>query len=296
MEAAILDVAGTMDRALAQECADPGLRAAIRSNIFYRMLVEDLEGVQMYAALAQLQDLAEENRWDHIIVDTPPTVHLRDLLVAPYRITRAVQSPFLRWLASSQTWTGRTGLAILSLGRMRILRRAASVVGGRFLEQLAQFVGLISDLLPILEQRAQRAGQLLRAPDTGYVIVTVPSRDRVTEARALSSQIRDQGMDLLGLVVNRVSPFADESTLHALAEQSNTSEKNRNDCRIQMLQFAESMGAAQRSSLRLLERLADELDLLTLPLLERDLSGLEEVASLASILQGLNPEKTPGLF
>ena len=294
MEAAILDVAGTMDRALVQECRDPSLQEAIRTNIFYRMLVEDLEGTQMYAALAQLQDLAEEDRWDHIVVDTPPTMHLRDLLVAPYRITHAVQSPFLRWLASSSTWTGRRALSILSLGRMRLLRRAASVVGGQFLEQLSQFVGLISDLLPILEQRAQRARALLEAPETGYVVVTVPSPDRITEAGSLAGQLRDQGMDLVGLVVNRISPFADETAVQALAEQRKTRDSHGEDCRERMLRFAESIGAAERSALEELERTWAAVQPVTIPLLDQDLSGLEEVRAIATSLDRSNREETPG--
>ncbi len=293
LQAAVLDVAATMDRALAQECRDKSLQQAIQSNIFYRMLVEDLEGAQMYAALAQLEDMADQDQWDHIVVDTPPTVHLHDLLVAPYRITHAVHSPFLRWLASSQTWTGRTGLAILALGRARLLRKAAAVVGGRFLEQLSQFIGLISDLLPILEQRAERAERLLKDRDTGYVVITIPNQDRVDETVRLAEELRSQDMILAGLVVNRISPFAHQGAIEALratlrrAEDGNDRDpgETRPGCLQRLIAFAQSMGRSERQAISQLRARLPAVPLIELPLLPEDLTGLSEVAQVTQLLE-----------
>ncbi len=206
LHSALLDVPAVMDAFLLAEVSDPKRRQRIRENPFYRLLAHDLEGSQSYAAMVSIVEYAESGNWEFLVVDTPPTSHARELFESPYRLAHAAGSPILKWLASPKSWTGRLGLSLLGLGRRRLLRRAARILGGRFLDELADFVALVADLVPILEARSEHSNRLLRNRDTAFLLATTLDKDRVGELAVTYEYLRAQDTNILGLVASRALP------------------------------------------------------------------------------------------
>ena len=76
-------------------------------------------------------------RWDLIVVDTPPTSNALDFLDAPERMIDAIDSPFLRWLATAFQSSGRLSVSLLARGAAAALRGMSRLTGQGFLEALA---------------------------------------------------------------------------------------------------------------------------------------------------------------
>jgi len=297
IDAMMLQVESTLNRALAQESKDAETREAILHNRFYQALISDLEGTQTYAALAELLELQRTAKWDLIVVDTPPTVHARDILRAPSAMARAVSSPVVRWL-SSERFAGRTGLAVLRLGRNAILKRMAAIVGGAFLEDLSEFVGLLSGLLPTLKNRAEEAETLLLAPSTSYVLVTGASADRIDETGVLLDDLKDRGLSVSAVVANRLLPDPDnwpdepsgdspvdgsdepasEQTSHSSGDPKSAS------CQQKALDYYHQILSQQHEALDRFARDRTKIQVVRIPLLPQDLGNLTHLWTLAQHL------------
>ena len=68
----MLDPKATFDRIVADEAADEAQRNRVLENEFYRHMSSGLSGTQEYMAVETLHQLVHDDRFDLVVVDTPP--------------------------------------------------------------------------------------------------------------------------------------------------------------------------------------------------------------------------------
>jgi anion-transporting ArsA/GET3 family ATPase len=71
-------------------------------------------------------------------------------------------------------------------------------------------------------QRAARVTELIRAPETAFLLVASPRRDTVGEAQFFADRLGAAGIAVQGLVVNRMHPSFGDGLGEAAAERSRT--------------------------------------------------------------------------
>jgi anion-transporting ArsA/GET3 family ATPase len=76
----------------------PERAQAIMDNPFYQSLSSSFSGTQEYMAMEKLGQLRAEERWDLIVVDTPPSRSALDFLDAPKRLGSFLDGRFIRIL------------------------------------------------------------------------------------------------------------------------------------------------------------------------------------------------------
>jgi anion-transporting ArsA/GET3 family ATPase len=303
-----LDVQNAFGRVLRRDVAEAALIDGIESNRLYRQLVGDVEGVQAYAAIAQIVELADSDRWDAVVLDTPPTRHVRQLLEAPRRIIDAVESPVFRWLLAPTLAARSAGFGLIRLTRNRLIRKMAKVVGGAFVHELAELVGLMGMSIDVIRQKADRAADLLSSPQVGYVVVSCPLPGRAREALELARELDDGNMTLRAAVVNRVHPpppagwvAPDEETLKESLLRSQQAERLDDERCLSLAKellglhrdYQALARSDQRSIAAMREGLPQRAPVLVIPLLERDPSTLDHLRSLSVHLEALWPERWP---
>ena len=84
--AMVLDVKSTFDALVARHTPDAAARERILGNRFYRHVSAALAGSHEYMAMEKLLELSADERWDLVVLDTPPTRHALDFLEAPDRL------------------------------------------------------------------------------------------------------------------------------------------------------------------------------------------------------------------
>src|SRR6202453_230302 len=85
LHAMMLDMRRTFDEMVVQY-SGPGRAQAILDNQFYQTVATSLAGTQEYMAMEKLGQLLGEDRWDLVVVDTPPSRNALDFLDAPPRL------------------------------------------------------------------------------------------------------------------------------------------------------------------------------------------------------------------
>lgn len=214
LSAMVLDVKGAWDGLVERFAADAATRSRILHNPFYRSLTERFAGSEAYAALEQLHDLHESGSFDIEIVDTPPAAHAFEFLQAPARMTRLLDSRTARWLFTPYVSAGRLAARLASRAARFVVRELERFAGASALSSISEFFIAAADTVDQLLDRLRKTEALLHSPAVRFVLVTTAERSRLGEARLLVEQMKQQGLRLSAVVVNR---FLDEESWSELA-------------------------------------------------------------------------------
>ena len=204
LDAMMLDMKRTFDEVV-QSQASPEKAAAILANPFYVAVSSSFAGTQEYMAmekLGQLDKLARKSgRWDLIIVDTPPSRSALDFLDAPERLSSFLDGRFMRLLLAPARGPAR----LMTAGFGMVTNAVTRVIGAQTLQDMRAFVAAFDTLFGGFRQRAQRTFELLQDRRTAFLVVAAPEPDALREAAYFVERLRQEGMPLAGLVVNRAS-------------------------------------------------------------------------------------------
>ena len=204
--AMMLDQKRAFDEVVSRHAKDPAALERILSNRIYQQISGSLTGSLEYAAMAKLQTLEREGRWDLIVLDTPPTDNALDFLDAPKKLTDAIDSPAIQWFVKPYMAAGRLSLKLLGMGSAFVLKRLARFVGSQFLEDIAQFLAQFNEVLGGFKQRAQEVFDLLRTDRVAFVVVTAPDPLTIDEAMFFYDRLAGSQMPMGAFVINRVHP------------------------------------------------------------------------------------------
>lgn len=196
--ALMLDPKETFDQLVRAESSSAEQANDILANGFYQRLSTSLPGVHEFMAVEQLHQLAADARFDVVIVDTPPSHHVLDLLDAPERLSRFLDNRLYRTLIRPAT-----GVARLAAAPARAFtKRVASAVGGRVLDDAIGFFEAFAGMEAGFVRRANDVATQLRGDRTSFVVVTTPRPDAVATALLMADELPSRDLELGGAVVN----------------------------------------------------------------------------------------------
>jgi anion-transporting ArsA/GET3 family ATPase len=203
LHAMMLDMKRTFDEVVLAH-ATPERAEAILDNPFYQSLSSSFSGTQEYMAMEKLGQLRAEERWDLIVVDTPPSRSALDFLDAPQRLGSFLDGRFIRLLMGSARTGGRAYLKVLGAGLGAVTGLLTKILGAQVLKDMQTFVAALDTMFGGFRERADTTYRLLQAPGTAFVVVAAPERDALREASYFVERLSQDGMPLAGLVLNRV--------------------------------------------------------------------------------------------
>lgn len=215
-----LDPKATFDRLVARYAPDEEAQERIYSNRVYQHLSGAVAGSQEYMAVERLHELLDDDRFDHIVLDTPPAENALDFLDAPERMTRFVGGKALRTLtapAEGSAWIGQKALAAGTSVVMAVLRR---ITGAELLGEIAEFLSSFEGMYAGFAERADAVKRLLTSDSASFLVVAAPEEEPAQAGAALVRRLEHDGFPFAGIVLNRVHqlPPAAPRTLDELRE------------------------------------------------------------------------------
>jgi anion-transporting ArsA/GET3 family ATPase len=202
MWALMLDTKSTFDGLVRRYSADAAQAERILANSFYRNISGALSGTQEYMASEKLYELAEEGDWDLVVVDTPPTRNALDFLDAPQRLAHFLDHRLYKVLMSPTRGLVRA----VNVAAQAVMRSLSKVVGAEVIGDAVAFFQAFEGMEQGFKERAERVDQLLRDDRTAFVLVASPKADTVAEAGFFADKLHENGIDVRGLIVNRMQP------------------------------------------------------------------------------------------
>ncbi|WP_222192657.1 ArsA family ATPase [Modestobacter italicus] len=207
LHAMMLDMKRTFDDVVSAH-STPERAQVIFENPFYQALSSSFGGTQEYMAMEKLGQLRASDRWDLVIVDTPPSRSALDFLDAPNRLSRFLDGTMIRLLTAPARAGGRAGVRLVGAGFSLFSRIISKILGGQLLNDISAFVSALDTMFGGFRERADATYQLLRQPGTSFVVVAAPEPDALREASYFVDRLSTEGMPLAGLVLNRTHPPA----------------------------------------------------------------------------------------
>jgi anion-transporting ArsA/GET3 family ATPase len=276
--AMMLDPTATFDDLIVKLSPDAGTREDVLDNRIYAQLSSAIAGSQEFSAVAKLYDISREERFDVVVLDTPPSRNALDFLDAPDRLTDFFEGRALKLFLVP------TGIAARVMGRgtsvvFAILKR---LTGVDLLDDVAQLFRALGGLIDGFRERAAAVKELLADPATTFFIVTSPEREPVAEAIFFHGKLREARMRFGGLIVNRAA-VADVS----LGEPAEVREALRGEIGDALAaKVAESvadlrlLAARDAESIAHLQEALDEPDVIVVPLLDGDVQDVDGLLAL----------------
>jgi anion-transporting ArsA/GET3 family ATPase len=201
LHAMMLDMRRTFDEMVVQY-SGPERAQAILDNQFYQTVATSLAGTQEYMAMEKLGQLLGQNRWDLVVVDTPPSRNALDFLDAPKRLGSFMDSRLWRLLLGPGRGIGRLVTGAVSLA----MKALSTVLGSQMLSDAAGFVQSLDATFGGFREKADRTYALLKRHGTQFVVVSAAEPDALREASFFVDRLSEERMPLAGLILNRTHP------------------------------------------------------------------------------------------
>lgn len=251
------------------------VRPAMYSEIQRQIdLTRHSPGAAEAALMDRMAELMYEapGRYDRVIFDTAPTGHTLRLLVLP-----EIMAAWTEGLLRSRDRSDSFGRALDRLTRRS--RKGEESGRGDELSLIDRVKeereegpsGRIRELLLERRRRFSRARRILLDPKlTAFILVLIPEKLPILESRKALEVLREHRVPVTGMVVNRVLPIAHEGA--------------------PLGDFLESRREQEEAYLRRIDREFEVLPRVRVPLLPRDVEGIE---SLREIARYLAPGRRP---
>lgn len=288
--AMMLDTPAMFERVVRAHAADDEQADRIVANRFYQNIAGALSGTQEYMASEALHELHGDDRFDLVVVDTPPSRNALDFLEAPGVLSRFLDHTAFKLLMMPT----RTGMRMLSIATQPLLRAIGRVVGSDVLADAVAFFQAFAGMDIGFRERAEEVTALLHDEATRFVLVCSPQRDTVSEAVWFAGQLQEQGFEVAATVVNRLLPHFGDGTVTDASNRAETARERGDDDQAALwanLAELRLIAGAERDQLRPLAERVGEQVLIEVPRLPSD---VHDIAALELLGAHLFHESEPG--
>jgi anion-transporting ArsA/GET3 family ATPase len=285
--AMMLDMRRTFDEMVIQYSG--GDRAqAILDNQFYQTVATSLAGTQEYMAMEKLGQLLGEDRWDLVVVDTPPSRNALDFLDAPERLGSFMDSRLWKLLLGPGRGIGRLVTGAVGLA----MKALSTVLGSQMLSDAASFVQSLDATFGGFREKADRTYALLKRRGTQFVVVSAAEPDALREASFFVDRLSEEHMPLAGLILNRTHPMLCSLPLERAIDGAEAFGNGAygndaiegNDLTKAILEIHADRASTSKREIRLLSRFTGanpQVAIVGVPSLPFDVSDLEALRAIA---------------
>lgn len=214
----MLDSSRYFDRMMERFAKSEEQKKKILAHPLYRLTMNHLGGTQEYAAMERLLEFAEDQRFDKIIIDTPPTANAMDLFTAPRRMAEFMDGQVVRWFRSE----GGGPLSLFKQGTKLAMKLLQRIFGGGFFDQLAELLSAIEGMEAGFIERHQKVMQLLSDERTSLFLVALPNETRFGESVGFSAALKEFRIPVRAIFLNQVEPLPPQWDLSTLPTPART--------------------------------------------------------------------------
>lgn len=208
LEASMLDQKVMFDQMVQRYAPSQSIADSILQNELYKAASAHLSGSLEYMALARVQEMVEDERYDMVVLDTPPDSNALDFLSRPDVLARFREQKVISWLVKPFLLASRLGFGKLINFSEKLMGGVAQVTGFKALHAFAEFLVLIQEVIEGFQTASEHILKTLQAHSTAFILVTSPNSTASQAALELGIQLKEIGYHLDGLIFNRVLAHA----------------------------------------------------------------------------------------
>jgi anion-transporting ArsA/GET3 family ATPase len=289
LHAMMLDMRRTFDE-MVVEYSGTERAQSILDNQFYQTVATSLAGTQEYMAMEKLGQLLGQDRWDLVVVDTPPSRNALDFLDAPKRLGSFMDGRLWRMLLAPGRGFGKLVTGVVGLA----MKAMSTILGSQMLSDASAFVQSLDSTFGGFREKADRTYELLKRRGTQFVVVSAAEPDALREASFFVDRLSQEGMPLAGLILNRTHPTLSALTVERAVDgvealKAAGADSDADRLATAVLQIHADRAQTAKREIRLLSRFTGanpHVPVVGVPSLPFDVSDLDALQAIADQITG----------
>ncbi|MBI3541903.1 MAG: ArsA family ATPase [Deltaproteobacteria bacterium] len=202
LDAWMLDPKLIADEAVRRIVRNPTEVEKLLQNRIYQSVTTMVAGMHEYTAMQALHRFVEENRYDLVVLDTPPSRHALDFLEAPGRLSRFLDGRVFRMFMPSEQGSSAFGGLKRAAGGL-VHRVLNGVLGPEFSSDLTVFFGVFAGVLGTISRDVTGMREFLSRPEVSFLLISSPAAAALEEALFFQDKTRELKLPFRGFLLNR---------------------------------------------------------------------------------------------
>lgn len=200
LEAWMLDPSVVADRFVRRFADSPEEADRLIGNRLYRQISRMVAGMQEYMAMEALYGFLREERYDLVVLDTPPSRNALDFLYGPSRLASFLDGRIFQLFLPED---GTRGFLRRAAGRL-VNGVNAAIFGAEYYQELQDFFASFSGIFRSMNKNAEDGMRRLRNPtDVSFLLVTSPASESLQDAFFFRRKTMELELPFRGFVLNR---------------------------------------------------------------------------------------------
>lgn len=172
----------------------------LSSNRLFNQVSTTLSENQSVSTIYKLSEIINDNKYDLIVVDTPPFTHTVDFFSSPKQVTRIFKDNLVA-KAALETKSFK-----LFSGKKVFYKVLTYLTGEEFVKEMDSFFTALFAFQEHIVEAANHLEGLLKSEDVCYFMVTPSEPFKVKESIKVMDNLREQGIYTKNVIVNRAYP------------------------------------------------------------------------------------------
>lgn len=193
----VLDPQRVCDRVVQAVSPNETARRQLMGNRLYQNVSALVAGMHEYTAVEALHGFLRDDRYDLIVLDTPPSKNALRFLETPARANSFLDPRIMNFFIPSQD------SALHRVGAKLINKVLDLGLGQKSREELQEFLSLFQHVLRHLNRNQEDMRRFFAGPTASFLLVTSPSQAALDEAQSFARRARELGLALGGFVLNQ---------------------------------------------------------------------------------------------
>jgi anion-transporting ArsA/GET3 family ATPase len=275
----LLDVKKTFDELIIKVSGSEDAASRILANNYYRSVADSIAGAHEFMAMEALYSPYTEGSYGLIVVDTPPSEHLSDLLTAPLRLSSILDSQGFR----SFFLMDRMSFGLTRLLTAASLRFIQWIVGIDVIHDMWEFFSEFESVSEGIKERAEKTYGLLKSPDSSFVIVTDLSETSIENTLEWEKDLSSENYSVGAVVVNRTSTDLDLPAIKSIGDLEDTCSPRLRQKLVRLYKEHKNEADAEKKALK---KLGVKYPRIPVPEIDSEVIGLSEIRRLGEYLFG----------
>ncbi len=204
LSAMMLDAGDTFDGLITRFAKNEEAGQSILQNPYYQQISATVAGSREFMAMEKLQQLLGDERFDLLIVDTPPTQNALDFIDSPRRLIELLDGSGLGLIMRATNVANRLSFGLLGRSQDQFARFIEMLTGYKVVGDLNAFFRGFSEIIDTFRERAKKLQATLRSDSTAFVMVLRPETALVDASVRYVERLHLEKMRVAALIVNQV--------------------------------------------------------------------------------------------
>ncbi|MCS7213043.1 MAG: AAA family ATPase [Candidatus Calescibacterium sp.] len=162
-------------------------------------IAADLLPSEEYSAILKIIDIYENNNFDFVVVDTPPSLKFLNFLDAPGKIKSMFETGSVRYFLEIVATAGKRVSLPLSI--------AGKLFGSNFIVDFAKFLSSLKGVFDKMEEVYRKSVDLLSK--SIIIAVASPYDRKIDELSFMLTEIKKRKLDASAIIINRFVDFTE---------------------------------------------------------------------------------------